>query len=122
MIKVKAGRFQMGSPESELGRYDDETQHRVTLTKDYWLGATQVTQGQWKAVMGSNPSSFQKGDDYPVEKVSWDDAMEFCERLNRRAAEMLPQGYKFSLPTEAQWEYACRAGTTTALNSGKNLT
>ena len=122
MIKVKAGRFQMGSPGNELGRWDDETQHRVTLTKDFWLGATQVTQGQWKAVMGNNPSCFQKGDDYLVEQVSWDDEMEFCEKLNQKYAAKLPSGYKFSLPTEAQWEYACRAGTTTALNSGKNLT
>ena len=123
MIMVKAGRFQMGSPKEEWGRqYDNETQHWVMLTKDYWLGETEVTQGQWKAVMGGNPSRFQKGDNYPVEVVSWDDAMKFCEKLNVKYEGKLPSGYKFSLPTEAQWEYACRAGMTTALNNGRNIT
>ena len=121
MIKVKAGKFQMGSPKNELERGIFETLHWVTLTKDYWLGETEVTQGQWKAVMGGNPSYSKKGDDYPVESVSWDDAMAFCEKLNKRYEGKLPSGYKFSLPTEAQWEYACRAGTTTALNSGRDL-
>ena len=122
MIRVRAGRFQMGSPDDELGRYRGENWHWVTLTKDFWLGETEVTQGQWKAVMGTNPSHFKKGDDYPVEEVSWEDAMEFCKKLNQKYAGILPSGYKFSLPTEAQWEYACRAGTTTALNSGKDIT
>ena len=121
MIKVKAGRFQMGSPEKELGRDREETQHWVTLTRDYWLGETEVTQGQWKAVMGTNPSHFKKGDNYPVECVSWEDVMDFCRKLNEKYSSKLPSGYKFSLPTEAQWEYACRAGTTTALNNGNNL-
>ena len=122
MIKVKAGRFQMGSPEGELGRSDSEKQHWVTLTRDYWLGETEVTQGQWKAVMGDNPSGYKKGDNYPVEQVSWDDAMKFCEKLNQMYFGRMPAGYRFSLPTEAQWEYACRAGMTTALNNGRNLT
>ena len=127
MIKVKAGRFQMGSPDGELGGIVNggrrlEKTHWVTLTQDYWLGETEVTQGQWKAVIGDNPSIFKKGYDNPVENVSWDDAMEFCSKLNRQFKEKLPEGYEFSLPTEAQWEYACRAGTTTALNNGKDLT
>ena len=122
MIKVKAGRFQMGSPVSELGRDNDEKQHWVTLSRDYWLGETEVTQGQWMAVMGDNPSWFKKGDNYPVENVSWNDAMEFCDKLNQQYKGKLPSGYKFSLPMEAQWECACRAGTTTALNNGKDLT
>ncbi|MBQ7178664.1 MAG: SUMF1/EgtB/PvdO family nonheme iron enzyme, partial [Victivallales bacterium] len=122
MIKVKAGRFQMGSPENEIGRNGDENQHWVTLTKDFWLGETEVTQGQWKAVMGNNPSYFKKGDDYPVENVSWYDAKDFCEKLNKKYSGKLPEGYVFSLPSEAQWEYTCRAGTTTALNNGNNLT
>ena len=118
--QIKAGSFLMGSPESEEGRFDWETQHRVTLTRDYWLGTYEVTQAQWKAVMGNNPSKF-KGDDLPVEQVSWEDAKEFCERLNNDSSVKKPKGYRFDLPTEAQWEYACRAGTTTALNNGKNL-
>ncbi len=121
MKQIKAGSFLMGSPEDERGRYDDEVQHRVTLMRDYWLGTCEVTQAQWKAVMGSNPSEF-KGDDLPVENVSWEDAMEFCKKLNHVPYIRKPKGYQFSLPTEAQWEYACRAGTTSALNSGRNLT
>ncbi len=85
----------------------------VTLTKPFWLGRTAVTQSQWTAVMGNNPSHF-KGDDLPVETVSWDDAMAFCQKLTERerAAGRLPNGYAFTLPTEAQREFACRAGTT----------
>jgi len=121
MVKIKAGTFMMGSPEGELGRSGDETQHQVTLTKDYWLGKFEVTQAQWQAVMSNNPSHF-KGDNRPVECVRWNEAKEFCDKLNEKCAGKLPAGYKFDLPTEAQWEYACRAGTTTALNNGKNLT
>ena len=121
MVKIPAGAFMMGSPKNELGRRDNENLHQVTLTKDYLLGKYQVTQAQWQAVMGNNPSYF-KGDNRPVETVSWDDAKSFCDKLNKRYAGNLPQGYKFDLPTEAQWEYACRAGTKTALNNGKNLT
>lgn len=105
------GTFTMGSPTSEEGRYDVETQHRVTLTKGFWLGETEVTKGLWKEVMGDNPSWFESGDDYPVEGVSWDDCQEFLRKLNAR----FPQsGLRWTLPTEAQWEYACRAGTTGA--------
>ena len=111
----------MGSPKGELGRYSREKQHQVTLTKDYWLGKFEVTQAQYEAIMGKNPS-FYKGSNRPVEEVSWKDAKEFCNKLNERYAGKLPAGYKFDLPTEAQWEYACRAGTTTALSNGTNLT
>lgn len=110
----------MGSPEDEVFRFYDETQHRVTITQGFWLGKFEVTQAQWQAVMGSNPSRF-KGADLPVETVGWTDISEsggFLEKANRFAAA----GERFSLPTEAQWEYACRAGTTTTLNNGKNLT
>ena len=122
MIWIKPGTFMMGSPEDELCRDGDETQHQVTLTKGYWLGKYEVTQAQYEAVMGTNPSYF-KGDDLPVEKLSWYDAKDFCTKLTakEKAAGRLPEGYEYTLPTEAQWEYACRAGTTTALNSGKNL-
>ena len=122
MIWIEPGTFMMGSPEDELGRRDDEVQHQVTLTKGYWLGKYEVTQAQYEAVMGTNPSWY-KGADLPVECVSWYDAKEFCSKLTalEREAGRLPEGYRYTLPTEAQWEYACRAGTTTALNSGANL-
>jgi formylglycine-generating enzyme required for sulfatase activity len=114
MIRIPAGEFMMGSPSSEPGRGNDETQHRVRITKDYWLGETEVTQGLWKAVMGSNPSRFSScGDDCPVEQVSWNDCREFIGRLN----SMVPGG-RFRLPTEAEWEYGARAGTTEAIYRG----
>ena len=100
---IPAGSFTMG------GTGSDETQHEVTLTKSFWLGRTEVTQAQWEAVTGKNPSNF-KGKDLPVETVSWDDASDFCKKLN--AKDLLPAGWRWTLPTEAQWEYACRAGTT----------
>ncbi|MBP5672152.1 MAG: SUMF1/EgtB/PvdO family nonheme iron enzyme [Victivallales bacterium] len=120
LVKIAAGSFMMGSPLSEEGRFDNEKQHKVTLTKDFWLGRCPVTQGQYEAVMGNNPSYFKKGGDYPVETVSWHDAMAFCKKVTEqeRGAGRLPAGYEFTLPTEAQWEYACRAGTGTALYSG----
>ena len=123
MIWIEPGTFTMGSPKDELGRYSNETQRQVTLTRGYWLGMFEVTQAQYETVMGNNPSHI-KGSDLPVSRVDWNDAMKFCEKLtaNEKAAGRLPEGYKYTLPTEAQWEYACRAGTTTALNSGKNLT
>ena len=107
--------FMMGSPVTEQDRSDNETQHTVILTKGFWLGKTVVTQAQWEAVMGTNPSNF-KGGDLSVENVSWNDAMTFCQKLTGRekAAGRLPEGYEYTLPTEAQWEYACRAGTTGA--------
>jgi len=115
MVWIEPGSFQMGSPSNEANRASDESQHRVTLTQGYWLGSTEVTQGQWESVMGSTPSYF-KGRDLPVEQVSWEEAMEFCRKLTERerAAGRLASGYAYTLPTEAQWEYACRAGTTGA--------
>jgi formylglycine-generating enzyme required for sulfatase activity len=112
-IWIPKGSFMMGSPELESGRMNSEKQHRVNLTKGYWLGATEVTQGQWEAVMGNDPSKFKLcGSNCPVEQVSWGDAQEFIKKLNGK-------GYgSFALPTEAQWEYAARAGTTTAYSFG----
>jgi formylglycine-generating enzyme required for sulfatase activity len=100
---IPAGKFTMGGSDS------DETPHPVTLTKPFWLGRTEVTQAQWQAVMGNNPSNF-KGKDLPVESVSWDDAADFCNQLNAKG--LLPAMWQFALPTEAQWEYACRTRTT----------
>jgi formylglycine-generating enzyme required for sulfatase activity len=107
MVYISHGTFMMGSPSSEANRYSNERQHKVTLTKGFYMGVTEVTQGQWKAVMGNNPSRF-KGDNRPVEQVSWNDCKEFIRKLNRHEG-----GNKYRLPTEAEWEYACRAGTTT---------
>jgi|GEM_PF-3602483 len=123
MVKIKAGTFMMGSPAQEAGRGaldDDESEHVVTISKPFFIGKYEVSQKQWQAVMGYNPSYF-KGDDRPVEKVSWLDAKEFCDKLNELHVGKLPRGYRFDLPTEAQWEYACRAGTGTSLNSGENM-
>ncbi|MBO6004266.1 MAG: SUMF1/EgtB/PvdO family nonheme iron enzyme, partial [Verrucomicrobia bacterium] len=123
MIWVEPGTFIMGSPRNEPGRWSTEVQHEVTLTKGYWMGKYEVTQAQYEAVTGSNPSGL-KGADLPVELVRWYDATNFCAKLTEieKAAGRLPEGYEFTLPTEAQWEYACRAGTTTAFNNGKDLT
>jgi uncharacterized protein (TIGR02996 family) len=111
---VPPGTFRMGSQPAEEGRSDDETQHRVTLTNGFWLGVTPVTQAQWRAVMGTDPSDF-KGDDRPVEMVSWEDCQEFCARLSAR------DGRRYRLPSEAEWEYACRAGTTTPFSFGATI-
>ena len=125
--RVEAGSFTMGSPSGEWERRDDETQHKVTIRKPYYVGVFEVTQKQYALVMGSNPSNFS-GDKRPVEKVSWNtirgntnwpassavSANSFMGRLRART------GLDFDLPTEAQWEYACRAGTTTAFSHGKN--
>ncbi len=108
------GSFLMGSPTSEKERFDDETQHRVNLTKGFFLAVTQVTQAQWRAVIGSDPSFF-KGDDRPVEQVSWEDCQEFCKRLSQQ------DGKPYRLPTEAEWEYACRAGTTSPFHFGETI-
>ena len=101
----------MGSPVMEVGRQGDETRHEVILTKPYYMGIYPVTQSEYKHVMGSNPSCF-KGDRIPVDMVSWEDAMAFIERLNSFKEER-SQGREYRLPTEAEWEYACRAGSTT---------
>lgn len=112
---IISGEFLMGSPRNEAERVNDETQHRVILAQGYWLADTACTQALWQAVMGDNPSWF-KGQDRPVETVSWDDVQQFIDRLNERAS-----GGGFRLPTEAEWEYACRAGTTTAFWFGDQV-
>ena len=99
----------MGSPKDEEDRYANERQHEVRISKGFWLGKYEVTQREWKAVMGGNPSCFKKcGSESPVEWVSWWDTRKFIEKLNERESG---SGYGYRLPTEAEWEYAARAGT-----------
>jgi formylglycine-generating enzyme required for sulfatase activity len=121
MKRIPRGRFLMGSPQNEPGRSSQETQHEVTLTKDFFMSATEVTQGQWKKVMGNNPSANKGGDDFPVETVSWNDTQEFLKKLNARAEET-SHGRIYRLPTEAEWEYACRGGVGKAFFTGDKLT
>lgn len=111
-IYVPPGTFEMGSPPDELGRDLDETLHKITLTKGFYLQNTEVTQAQWKGVMGGNPSML-KNDDLPVTNVSWDDALAFIRTLNQ-----LEGTDTYRLPSEAEWEYACRAGVQTPFPTG----
>lgn len=106
LIKVEKGSFKMGSSKN----VENENQHLVHITKDYWLGKYEVTQEQWMALMEDNPSFFKKEGKYPVEGISWNEAMEYCGKLTEieRKAGRLPEGYVYTLPTEAQWEYAAR--------------
>ena len=107
-VWVPPGTFLMGSPASEKGRGTDELQHQVTISRGFWLGKNETTQGQYEAVMAANPSRFKEaGLQAPVENVNWDDAQAFLQQLNQRST-----GRTYRLPTEAEWEYACRAGTT----------
>jgi uncharacterized protein (TIGR02996 family) len=130
---IPAGTFWMGSPELEDGRDSDEKRHRVTLTRHYWLGVFTVTQAQYEAVMGTNPSAFcstaeNKEDvegldtsSFPVERASWDDTQAFCKKLSSLAEEVAA-GRVYRLPTETEWEYACRGGLYTgAFHFGDQL-
>ena len=145
-VRISAGSFQMGSPSSESGRDDDESRHRVTITRDFYLQAHEVTQGEWRSLMGNNPSNFSScGNNCPVEMVNWWEAVAYANALSRR--EGLQECYTLSgcgstdpgegmeclsvsfvgldcsgyrLPTEAEWEYSARAGTTTAWYCGSN--
>jgi formylglycine-generating enzyme required for sulfatase activity len=130
MLWVEPGSFMMGSPTSETGRDPDETEHNVTLTKGFYLGKYEVTQAQYQAVMTGNsnglsatPSQYPGNPNRPVEKVSWDDVQVFLTRLNdaEQTAGRLPTGWQYVLPTESEWEYACRAGTTTAYSWGASF-
>jgi len=123
-----AGEFTMGSPVNETGRRWDETQMKVVLSKGYWIGKFEVTQGQWQQVVGEFPdkrpsSTWGLGDAFPVYWVNFIEAEVFCEKLTaalHKSGE-LPKNWEFRLPTESQWEYACRAGTTTATSFGNVL-
>ncbi|MEH2434535.1 MAG: SUMF1/EgtB/PvdO family nonheme iron enzyme [Nostoc sp.] len=115
MVQIPGGTFTMGSPEREADRYENESpQHQVKVS-GFFMGKYAVTQAQYQAVMGNNPSNF-KGEKRPVEQVSWDEAVEFCEKLSQKT------GNTYRLPSEAEWEYACRAGTTTPFYFGETIT
>jgi formylglycine-generating enzyme required for sulfatase activity len=122
------GRFLMGSPAGETGRRADETQVEVTLTRGFWIGKFEVTQGQWIRVVGAFPdnppaASWGEGDEFPVYWINFGEAERFCSTLTERAhgSGALANEWEFRLPTEAQWEYACRAGATTATSFGDAL-
>jgi len=132
LVRVEPGKFQMGSPPEEAKRREDESRHEVEITKPYCLGVYAVTQAQFRQVMGMKPSQFSsKGnardkvsrlntDDFPVENVNWEDAMDFCLIVSMLPA-VRDKGWVADLPTEAEWEYACRAGTPTAFHCGNAL-
>lgn len=132
LVKLPPGRFLMGSPTTEKERGEDEFQHEVVLTKPFWMAAFETTQAQYQKVMGVNPSWFTpegggkarlKGRDtanYPVDSVTWQQAVEFCKKLSDLPEEK-KAGRVYRLPTEAEWEYACRAGTRTVFHYGDTL-
>jgi len=113
-VRIEPGSFMMGSPAQEAGRDKSEVQHRVRLSKPFLMATTTVTQKQWNQVMGTYPSHF-RDETLPVECISWDDAVSFCGKLSEK------EGAKYRLPTEAEWEYCCRAGTTTPFNTGPTI-
>ena len=124
LVWCPPGQFSMGSPKTEKGRFSNEGPVSVTLPLGFWMGQTVVTQSQWQRVMHTSPWSGRKGvrtaDECPATYVSWHDAIEFCKRFTEleQGARRIPKGWRYSLPTEAQWEYGCRAGTTTAFSFG----
>lgn len=133
LVLIPAGEFLMGSPPTELGHQEEELQHRVRISKPFHMGVYEVTQEQYERVMGKNPSAHSatgsqkdrvEGLDtrrFPVDLVSWNDAVEFCRRLSELPEEKAA-GRKYRLPTEAEWEYACRAGTQTPFHFGNSMT
>jgi formylglycine-generating enzyme required for sulfatase activity len=114
VVYIPAGEFEMGSPMEELKRDDDEAQHHIKLIKPFYIGKFEVTQLQYRVIVSENPSKFG-GDKLPVDNVNWHEARRFLKKLSDKT------GLKFRLPTEAEWEYACRAGSTTAFNTGTTL-
>ena len=136
MVRINGGTFQMGSPSGEQGRNDDEVQHLVTVGS-FTMGIYEVTQKEYQEIMGTNPSSFSDINDRPVENVSWYNAIEYCNRRseiegllpaytingtgNKRTVTWNQNANGYRLPTEAEWEYACRAGTATAYNTGASI-
>ena len=110
---LEAGNFTMGSPENEEGRDKDEGPQHTVYIDSFYISKYEITQSQWKEIMNKNPSHFKGNPLLPVENVSWNDVQEFIKRLNKKT------GLHYRLPTEAEWEYTCRAGTQTAFFSGK---
>jgi formylglycine-generating enzyme required for sulfatase activity len=133
LARIPSGKFQMGSPKDEPGRQTTEQQHEVQITRPFYMSVYHVTQAQYQKVVGKNPSAFSAGgsssasvrgmntSDFPVECVDWNDATAFCKKLSALPAEKGARRF-YRLPTEAEWEYACRAGTTTPYYCGKTLT
>ncbi len=129
LVFIEPGTFTMGSPTNEALRVLDEIQHSVMISRGFWIENHLVTQGDYLAVVGTNPSYFTPAHGYsqdltrPVEMVSWFDATNYCARRTQqeRAAGLIPTNYVYRLPTESEWEYACRAGTTTAFYLGSDL-
>lgn len=131
-VSIEAGTYTMGSPEAELGHEGNEKQHGVTLPREFYLAETEITQAQWVSVMGSNPSQFSGCEDCPVEMVSWNNAVAYCNarsvmegldpayEINGNGVIWNPAANGYRLPTESEWEYACRAGSSTAYHSGIN--
>ena len=115
MVAIPSGSFIMGSPENELQRYSDESPQHSVAVSPFFISKYPITQAQWQAVMGSNPAEFTDNPLNPVERVSWDDAQEFCDRLSKKT------GREYRLPTEVEWEYACRAGTNTPFHFGETI-
>jgi formylglycine-generating enzyme required for sulfatase activity len=109
---IPPGEFTMGSPKTEPGRVATETERHVAFERGFRIGVTEVTQKEWRLIMGTNPAFF-KGDDLPVERITWREAVEYCRRLSEKEKK------RYRLPTQAEWEYACRAGTTTVYYSGE---
>lgn len=130
MVWIPAGTFTMGTPPDELGRYASEAEHTVTISQDFLMATTPVTQSEWFAVMGTNPSAFADCDDCPVERVNWYDAVDYCNAaslldgldpvydVDTTGVTWLTDTNGYRLPTESEWEYACRAGTSTAFYNG----
>jgi formylglycine-generating enzyme required for sulfatase activity len=120
LVSVPRGSFMMGSPEKEKNRCIDEPEHKVIIAKAFFIQTTEVTQGQWKAVMKTSPwkgkKNVKEGDDYPAVFITWNDARQFVEKLNSKEGTNV-----YRLPTEDEWEYACRAGTSTAYYWGKSM-
>ncbi len=118
LVLIPAGSFTMGSPDQEAGRHPNETSHKVTISEAFYLGQFEVTQDEYEKVIGSNPSSI-KGARHPVETLCWDDAVAFCKKLSELPEEKAA-GRVYRLPSEAEWEYACRAGSETPFSFGKS--
>ena len=120
LLLMKPGKFMMGTNPDDKSDEGNEKYKKAIISKHFWIGKFEVTQEQWQSLMGNNPSKY-KAKNHPVEEVGYYQSLEFCKKLNKLHTDKLPAGYKFYLPSETEWEYACRAGTVTALNSGKNL-